>query len=137
MSDVTDDHTKKRRRRDDQTRCLHDDLTKGQMDSRIQYENAPSRGLPRRFWRRSRSCCRSLRMSTGDHTIAEDAPTNDPMVSRAEFENFFNRVSILCQLQNSVTKHKSKTLNHFFVHLICCFCISMMYFHHLTFLTVI
>ena len=45
MSDVTEDHTKKRRRRHDQTRCLHDDLTKGKMDSRIQYENAPSRGL--------------------------------------------------------------------------------------------
>ena len=45
MSDVTDDHTKKRRRRHDQTRCLHDDLMKGKMDSQIQYENAPSRGL--------------------------------------------------------------------------------------------
>ena len=46
MPDITDDHTKKRRRRHDQTRCLRDDLTKGKMDSRIQYENAPSRGLP-------------------------------------------------------------------------------------------
>ena len=46
MPDVTDDHTKKRRRRHDQTRCLHDGLTKGKMDSRIQYENATSRGLP-------------------------------------------------------------------------------------------
>ena len=42
MPDVTDDHTKKRRRRHDQTRCLHDGLTKGKMDSRIPYENAPS-----------------------------------------------------------------------------------------------
>ena len=33
MPDVTDDHTKKRRRRHNQTRCLHDDLTKGKMDS--------------------------------------------------------------------------------------------------------
>ena len=46
MPDVTDDHKKKRRRRHDQTRCLHDDLRKGKMDSRIQNENAPSRGLP-------------------------------------------------------------------------------------------
>ena len=46
MPDVTDDHTKKRRRRHDQTRWLHDDLTKGKMDSRIQYENETSRGLP-------------------------------------------------------------------------------------------
>ena len=46
MPDVTDDHTMKRRRRHDQTRCLHDDLTKVKTDSRIQYENAPSRGLP-------------------------------------------------------------------------------------------
>ena len=46
MPDVTDDHTKKRRRRHDQTIFLHDDLTKGKMDSRIQYENAPSRCLP-------------------------------------------------------------------------------------------
>ena len=49
MSDVTDGRTKKRRRRHDQTRCLHDDLTKGKMDSRIQYENAPSRGLRGNF----------------------------------------------------------------------------------------
>ena len=46
MPDVTDDHTKKRRRGHDQTRCLHDYLTKGKMDSRIQYENAHSGGLP-------------------------------------------------------------------------------------------
>ena len=39
MPDVTDDHTKTRRRPHDQTRCLNDDLTKGKMDSRIQYEN--------------------------------------------------------------------------------------------------
>ena len=75
MSDVTDDHTKKRRRRHDQTRCLHDDLMKGKMDSRMQYENAPSRGLRGIFdmpkiLARSRSCCRSLRKSTGDHTMA-------------------------------------------------------------------
>ena len=46
MSDVTDNHTKKRRRRHDQTRCLHNGLAKGKMDSRIQHENTPSRGLP-------------------------------------------------------------------------------------------
>ena len=46
MPDVTDDHTKKRRRRHDQTRCLHDGLKKGKMDSRIQYENSPSQCLP-------------------------------------------------------------------------------------------
>ena len=45
MPDVNDNHTKKRRRRHDQTKCLHDGLTKDKMDSRIQYENAPSRGL--------------------------------------------------------------------------------------------
>ena len=61
MPDVTDDHTKKRRRQHDQTRCLHDGLTNGKMDPRIQYENAPSRGLPGFFdmpkiLRRSRSC---------------------------------------------------------------------------------
>ena len=44
MSDVTDDHTKKRQH--DQTRSLHNGLTKGKLDSGIQYENAPSRGLP-------------------------------------------------------------------------------------------
>ena len=70
MPDVTDDHMKKRRRRHDKTRCLHDDLTKGKMDSRIQYENASARGLPGIFdipkiLCRSRSCCRSLRKSTG------------------------------------------------------------------------
>ena len=46
MPDVTDDHKKKRQRRHDQTRCLHAGLKKGMMDSRIQYENAPLRGLP-------------------------------------------------------------------------------------------
>ena len=46
MPDVTDDHTKKRRRRHDQTRCLHDGLTKGNMDAGIQYENASTQGVP-------------------------------------------------------------------------------------------
>ena len=45
MPDVTDDLTKRRRRRHDQTRSLHDGLTKGKMGPRIQYENAPLRGL--------------------------------------------------------------------------------------------
>ena len=54
--DVTDDHTKKRRSRHDQTRCLQDGLTKGKMDSRIQYENAPSRGLPGFFLTCQRFC---------------------------------------------------------------------------------
>ena len=44
MPGVTDDHTKKRQGRHEQTICLHDDLTKGKMDARIQYENAPSQG---------------------------------------------------------------------------------------------
>ena len=44
MPDVTDDHTKKKRH--DQTICLHNDLTKGKMHTRIQYENTPSQGLP-------------------------------------------------------------------------------------------
>ena len=33
---------------------------------------------------RSRSCCRSLRKSTGDHTMALDALTNGPTFSRSE-----------------------------------------------------
>ena len=50
MPDVTDDHTKKRRRRHDQTKRLHDGVTKSKMDSRMHYENAPSRCLPGIFW---------------------------------------------------------------------------------------
>ena len=46
MPDVTDDHTKKRRRKDEDDTIRQDGLTKGKMDSRIQYENAPSRVLP-------------------------------------------------------------------------------------------
>ena len=56
MPDATDDHMKKRRRWHDLTRRLHDDLTKGKMDSRIQYENALSRGLPRIFWNAKDFC---------------------------------------------------------------------------------
>ena len=44
MPDGDDDYTKKRRRRHNQIKCLHDGLTKGKMDSRIQHEKEPSRG---------------------------------------------------------------------------------------------
>ena len=48
-----------------------------------------------RFWRRSRSCCRRLRKSTGDHTMAQDALTNALMFSRSQPN--------LCQLRQCVT----------------------------------
>jgi hypothetical protein len=32
------------------TRCLHDGLTKGKMDTRIQHENEPSQGPSAIFW---------------------------------------------------------------------------------------
>ena len=47
--------------------------------------------------------------STGGHTIASDALTNGPIwpdvfTIRAEFGIFLHRVSILCQLRDSVTR---------------------------------
>ena len=110
MPDVTDDHTKKRRRRHDQTRCLHDGLTKGKMDSRIQYENAPSRGLPGIFWH-VKDFARLTKLLPEPEKIhrrpyvglrcPQEWP--DVFTIRAECENFFHRVSIFCQLRDSVT----------------------------------
>ena len=110
MPAVTDDHTKKRRRRHDQIRCLHDDLTKGKMDSRIQYENEPLRGLPGIF-----DIPKILALLTKllpepekVHRRPYDGlrcPNEWPDVFtiRAEFENVYHGVSILCQLRDSVT----------------------------------
>ena len=60
--------------------------------------------------RRSRSCCRSLRKFTGDHTMAYDALTHGAMFSRSEPNvKICHRVSILCQLRDSVTQAYMKT----------------------------
>jgi hypothetical protein len=37
-----------------------------------------------RFWNRSRSCCRSLLYSVGDHTMAKDSLTNGTMLLRSD-----------------------------------------------------
>ena len=47
--------------------------------------------------------------STGGHTMASDALTDGPIrpdvfTTRAEFEHFLHRVSIRCQLRDSVTR---------------------------------
>ena len=91
----TDDDTKKRLSRHDQTRCLNLGLT---MDKN-QHEKEPSQGIRvffekrQRFWRCSRSCCQSLRKSTSNLSRYEWL---DGFTITAEFENFYRRVSILC-----------------------------------------
>ena len=110
MPGVADDHTKKRRRRHDQTRCLHNGLTKGKMDSRIQYENAPSRGLPGIF-RHAKDFARLTKLLPEPekghrrHYDGLKCPHEWPDVFtiRANCENFYHRVSILCHLRGSVT----------------------------------
>ena len=97
-------------RRHDQTRCLQDGLTKGMMDSRIQYENAPSRGLPGIFLHAKdfAPLTKLLPDPEKDHRRPYDGlrcPHEWPGVFtiRAEFENVYHRVSILCQLRDCVT----------------------------------
>ena len=115
MPDVTVDHTKKSRRRHDQTRCLHDGFTKSKMDSRIQYEYAPSRGLPGIF-RHAKDFAPLTKLLPEPEKVHRRPYdglrcTHEwPGVStnRAECENFYHRVSILCQLRDSVTPALTK-----------------------------
>ena len=108
--DVTDDHTKKIRRRHNQTRCIHEGLTKGKMNSRIQYENAPSRGLPGILLHAKdfAPLTKLLPEPEKVHRRPYDGlrcphEWPDVFTIRAECENFYHRVSILCQLRDSVT----------------------------------
>ena len=117
MPDVTNDYTRKRRRPHDQTRCLQDGLMKGKMDSKTQYENAPSRGLPGFFYmpKTLAPLTKLLPEPEKVHQRPYDGlrcPHKWPNVFtiRAEFENFYYCVSILCQLWDSVMPALRKCL---------------------------
>ena len=106
------------RRRHGQTRCLHDGLTTVKMDSRIQYENAPSRGLPGIF--DMPKILATLTKLLPEPEKVRRRPYDglrcpnewpDVFTIRAEFEIFYYRVSILCQLRESVTP-ALPNLNH-------------------------
>ena len=86
MPDIRDGHTKTTRPDEMLSRWPHEEQD-GLMNSIRKCTFARPSGnflTCQRFWRRSRSCCRSLRKSTGDHTMAYDALTIGPMFSRLE-----------------------------------------------------
>ena len=90
MPDGTDDYANKVLRKHDLTRCPNDGLPKGILNIRIKHDLDPSQCLRviflacQRFCHRSRSCCRCLKKSTGNHTMAQDALTDVPTFPRSE-----------------------------------------------------
>ena len=101
--DVTDEHTKKRRRRHDQTRWLHDGITKDKMDSRIH-----TKTHLREAFREIFDIMKFLPEPEKVHRRPYDGfrcphEWRDVFTIRAECENFCHRVSIMCQLRDSVT----------------------------------
>ena len=91
------------------TRRKDDDPTEGKMASRIQYENGNFFDMPKILAPLTKLLPEPEKIHRRPYDglrCPHEWP--DVFTIRAEFENFYHRVSILCQLRDSVTQALTK-----------------------------